>query len=163
MFRDVLMTVDFDRTLTGPDSKIPARNLEAIEYFIANGGTFTVNTGRTPATFWRHMDVVPHNAPLLMFNGSAACWQGQLHDCKPIDLDVAVKEFRKPFISEKIMVEEYVNGYITAEERKKHFEKVDIHFVYDDVDKAAYKHFKKFYPAAKLMRAAFRMKNGAPE
>ena len=82
---------------------------------------------------------------------------------KPIDLDVAVKEFRKPFISEKIMVEEYVNGYITAEERKKHFEKVDIHFVYDDVDTAAYKHFKKFYPAAKLMRAAFRMKNGAPE
>ena len=82
---------------------------------------------------------------------------------KPIDLDVAVKEFRKPFISEKIMVEEYVNGYITAEERKKHFEKVDIHFVYDDVDTAAYKHFKKFYPAAKLMRAAFRLKNGGAE
>ena len=82
---------------------------------------------------------------------------------KPIDLDVAVKEFRKPFISEKIMVEEYVNGYITAEERKAHFEKVDIHFVYDDVDTAAYKHFKKFYPAAKLMRAAFRLKNGGAE
>ena len=82
---------------------------------------------------------------------------------KPIDLDVAVKEFRKPFISEKIMVEEYVNGYITAEERKAHFEKCDIHFVYDDVDKAAYRHFKKFYPAAKLMRTAFRLKNGSAE
>lgn len=88
MFRDILLTVDFDRTLTGPDSKIPARNLEAIEYFIANGGTFTVNTGRTPATFWRHMEVVPHNAPLLMFNGSAAYWEGKLHDCRQIDLDV---------------------------------------------------------------------------
>ena len=82
---------------------------------------------------------------------------------KPIDMNCAVKEYGKPFISEKIMVEEYVNGYITAEERKKHFKNVDIHFVYDDVDKAAYRHFKKFYPAAALMRAAFRMKNGKAE
>ena len=82
---------------------------------------------------------------------------------KPIDLDVAVKEFRKPFISEKIMIEEYVNGYLTAEERKKHFKNVDIHFVYDDVDKAAYRHFRMFYLAAKVMRTAFRMKNGTPE
>ena len=45
MFSDVLLTVDFDRTLTGPDSVVPQRNVEAIEYFIANGGAFTVNTG----------------------------------------------------------------------------------------------------------------------
>ena len=30
MFSDVLLTVDFDRTLTAPDSTIPQRNLEAI-------------------------------------------------------------------------------------------------------------------------------------
>ena len=47
MFSDILLTVDFDRTLTGPDSTIPARNLEAIRYFTENGGTFTVNTGRS--------------------------------------------------------------------------------------------------------------------
>ena len=47
MFSDVLLTVDYDRTLTAPDSTIPERNLEAIRYFIANGGTFTVNTGRS--------------------------------------------------------------------------------------------------------------------
>ena len=38
MFSDVLLAVDFDRTLTGPTSQIPARNIEAIEYFMANGG-----------------------------------------------------------------------------------------------------------------------------
>lgn len=82
---------------------------------------------------------------------------------KPIDRNCAVKEFGKPFISEKIMIEEYVNGYITAAERKKHFENVDIHFVYDEVDTASYRHFKKFYPAAVLMRKAFQLKNGKTE
>ena len=46
-FSDVLLTVDYDRTLTAPDSTIPERNLEAIRYFMENGGAFTVNTGRS--------------------------------------------------------------------------------------------------------------------
>ena len=70
MFSDVLLTVDFDRTLTAPDSTIPERNIEAIRYFMENGGAFTVNTGRSlPMTkFFR--DKVPVNAPLLLNNGS---------------------------------------------------------------------------------------------
>ena len=47
LFSDILLTVDFDRTITAPDSTIPARNLEAIRYFMDNGGTFTMNTGRS--------------------------------------------------------------------------------------------------------------------
>lgn len=88
MYSDILLAVDFDRTLTGPDSKIPPRNLEAIEHFIANGGSFTVNTGRGPATFWKYMDSIPANAPLLLYNGSAAWDKGQLTQLHPIDLDV---------------------------------------------------------------------------
>lgn len=71
-FSDVLLTVDFDRTLTAPDSTIPERNLEAIQYFMDNGGAFTVNTGRSIPMFSQLMDVVPVNAPLLLYNGSAA-------------------------------------------------------------------------------------------
>ena len=71
-FSDVLLTVDFDRTLTAPDSSIPARNLEAIESFMANGGAFTVNTGRSIPMYSNLMDVVPVNAPVLLYNGSAA-------------------------------------------------------------------------------------------
>lgn len=37
-FSDVLLTVDYDRTLTAPDSSIPERNLEAIRYFMENDG-----------------------------------------------------------------------------------------------------------------------------
>ena len=50
IYSDVLLTVDFDRTLTAPDSSIPERNIEAINYFIDNGGVFTVNTGRSKST-----------------------------------------------------------------------------------------------------------------
>ena len=87
-YSDILLTVDFDRTLTGPDSVIPKRNLEAIEYFMAQGGSFTVNTGRSTSTFWQYLDTIPVNAPFLLYNGSAAYEKGQLSLLRPIDLDV---------------------------------------------------------------------------
>ena len=73
IYSDILLTVDFDRTLTAPDSTIPERNIEAIRYFMENGGTFTVNTGRSvPMSAKALIGVVPVNAPLLLYNGSAA-------------------------------------------------------------------------------------------
>ena len=88
LFDDILLTVDFDRTLTAPDSTIPKRNLDAIEYFTANGGAFTMNTGRSVATFWQYLDTLPVNAPFLLYNGSAAYHKGELSLLHPIDLDV---------------------------------------------------------------------------
>ena len=72
IFSDILLTVDYDRTLTAPDSTIPARNIEAIRYFIDNGGAFTVNTGRSLPMAMAFIDKIPVNAPLLLYNGSAA-------------------------------------------------------------------------------------------
>lgn len=117
MFKDILLAVDFDRTLTGPDSKIPARNLEAIDYFMANGGAFTINTGRTPATLHHHMDELRYNAPLLMYNGSASYWQGQLQDCRIIDLPVwpTMEKLRQLFPDMHIEFQaEHVNYLVDA-------------------------------------------------
>ena len=72
IYSDILLTVDYDRTLTAPDSSIPERNLEAIRYFMENGGAFTVNTGRSVSMTKAFRDKVPVNAPLLLYNGSAA-------------------------------------------------------------------------------------------
>ena len=72
IFSDILLTVDYDRTLTAPDSTIPERNIEAIRYFMENGGAFTVNTGRSLPMAMAFADKVPVNAPLLLYNGSAA-------------------------------------------------------------------------------------------
>ena len=90
LFSDVLLTVDYDRTLTAPDSSIPERNIEAIRYFMENGGAFTINTGRSVPMTRVFRDVVPVNAPLLLYNGSAAYDLGrkQLTFCHAIDLDL---------------------------------------------------------------------------
>ena len=72
IYSDILLTVDYDRTLTAPDSSIPERNIEAIRYFMDNGGAFTVNTGRSLPMAMAFADKVPVNAPLLLYNGSAA-------------------------------------------------------------------------------------------
>ena len=90
IYSDVLLTVDYDRTLTAPDSTIPARNIEAIEYFMANGGIFTVNTGRSVPMSRSIWDKVPVNAPWLLYNGSAACDRETkaLSALRPIDLDL---------------------------------------------------------------------------
>ena len=88
LYSDILLTVDFDRTLTAPDSTIPRRNLEAIAYFMANGGAFTVNTGRSVPMYRPQKDRVPVNVPLLLYNGSAALTSdGKLINCSIIPCD----------------------------------------------------------------------------
>ena len=90
IFSDVLLTVDFDRTITGPDSKIPQRNLEAVDFFMKNGGTFTINTGRSVPMTKVFRDRVPVNAPLLLYNGSAAydVSEKKLTFCHAIHIDL---------------------------------------------------------------------------
>lgn len=90
IYSDILLTVDYDRTLTAPDATIPERNLEAIRYFMDNGGIFTVNTGRSVPMTKAFRDLVPVNAPLLLYNGSAAydTKKGKLDFCRTIDLDL---------------------------------------------------------------------------
>lgn len=72
-FSDCLFVSDFDRTLTDRQSRIPAENLEAIEYFKAHGGLFTMGTGRSIPMFRPHQAKVRCNAPLILCNG-AVCY-----------------------------------------------------------------------------------------
>ena len=90
IFSDVLLTVDYDRTLTAPDSTIPERNIEAIRYFMENGGAFTINTGRSVPMTKVFRDRVPVNAPLLLYNGSAAydVAEKKLTFCRAIQMDL---------------------------------------------------------------------------
>ena len=87
-YSDVLLTVDFDRTFSARDSTVPQRNLEAVRYFMDNGGTFTINTGRSAVNFAKHIAETPVNAPFLLYNGSAAYENGQLCQCVEMDVDM---------------------------------------------------------------------------
>ena len=86
-FADFLITTDYDATLTGPDGTIPQRNLDAIRYFMEQGGAFTVNTGRSGVFARELMQVVPVNAPFLLMNGSAMVENGKTLELHTIDLD----------------------------------------------------------------------------
>ena len=70
-FDGVLLVSDFDDTLYGADLRVPPVNVEAIEYFTGQGGTFTVATGRAHPTFAPHARIVNINAPVILSNGSA--------------------------------------------------------------------------------------------
>ena len=116
MFSDVLLTVDYDRTLTDTNAVVPQRNLEAIRYFMENGGTFTINSGRSVPLTRCFRDIVPVNAPLLLFNGSA--WYDlageTLESSSPIDLDpvTTVYELQAKFPDLTVEIQGLDNHYI---------------------------------------------------
>ena len=89
MFSDILLTADFDRTLTDPDGRVPQRNLEAIQYFMDNGGAFTVNTGRSLPQSQDILRAVPMNAPFLACNGGLTVEGDTVVDQCAIDLPLA--------------------------------------------------------------------------
>ncbi|MBQ6431183.1 MAG: HAD hydrolase family protein [Oscillospiraceae bacterium] len=70
-FSDVFFASDFDHTLTGQDNVLRERNVEAIKYFIAEGGRFAVASGRSIPLFRKRAALVPVNAPCILYNGGA--------------------------------------------------------------------------------------------
>ena len=70
-FDGLLLASDFDDTLYGLNLRIPERNLEAIRYFIREGGYFVMATGRAHRTFAPYAPLVPMNAPAVLSNGAA--------------------------------------------------------------------------------------------
>jgi hypothetical protein len=71
---------------------------------------------------------------------------------KPIDMNCMITEPGKRFISEKIMLDEYINGYLTKEGMYERMRSVDIHFIGSPDDTKPFKHFKRYYPLAGLVR-----------
>lgn len=76
----------------------------------------------------------------------------------PLKLDVKVEETGKTFVSEKVLIEEYAKGRISRKRLNEIMKSVDIHFIKDENDTKAYKHFRKFYPIAAVMRIVEKIK-----
>ena len=70
-FNGLLLASDFDDTLYDTCHRVCDRNLRAIEYFIAEGGRFTVATGRAHRTFAPYFHLAPINAPVVLSNGAS--------------------------------------------------------------------------------------------
>lgn len=69
-FDGVLLATDFDETYYSASGTVSPANLEALAYFEAEGGIFTVSTGRAHRTFAPFLHLTPVNAPVILSNGA---------------------------------------------------------------------------------------------
>jgi len=69
-FSGVLLATDYDDTLIAHDGSFPKRNADALAYYIAEGGLFTLATGRGHAPVSRMVPNYPINAPVIETNGT---------------------------------------------------------------------------------------------
>ena len=65
-----LIVSDMDATLLDKNEKLSKENKEAIDYFISNGGLFTVASGRMAAEIELYFDYLHINAPAILHNGA---------------------------------------------------------------------------------------------
>ena len=86
MFSDILLTSDYDRTLTDPSANVPQKNIDAIRYFMDHGGSFTVNTGRSLPFSVKILQTVPMNAPFIAYNGGLVIDGQQIISQQAMDL-----------------------------------------------------------------------------
>jgi hypothetical protein len=72
-FDGVLLASDYDDTLYDKHLSISRENREAVDYFLREGGIFTVSTGRSLKNFSIQMELerLPVNAPVILANGAA--------------------------------------------------------------------------------------------
>ena len=77
-FEGVLLCTDLDGTILRDDKSISAENLQAIEYFKAEDGLFTIVTGRMPFAATEIIDTVKPNIPFGCINGGGVFdpWKG---------------------------------------------------------------------------------------
>ena len=71
LFDGVLLASDYDGTLVPSDKQVTEGVKKAVAFFIANGGRFTVSTGRTYLGFHSYSNEYI-NAPVLLANGGMA-------------------------------------------------------------------------------------------
>ena len=86
-FDGVLLASDFDDTYYSNEGVVAPANLEALAYFEAQGGRFTISTGRAHRTFAPLLHLTPVNAPVILANGA------QLYDFEKEEL---LAEFTMP-------------------------------------------------------------------
>ncbi|MCX7614775.1 MAG: Cof-type HAD-IIB family hydrolase [Clostridiales bacterium] len=107
-FRNVLLATDLDGTLLNSNREVDDENLDAIHYFVQNGGIFTASTGRSLSAARTILEGLPINAPVILYNGAV------IYDIK----------------TENVLTAKYLdNDYLkTAEEVMKKFPDVGVEF-----------------------------------
>ncbi len=70
-FDGILLCTDLDDTLLTRDKRVSEKNVNALRYFMDNGGMFTFATGRVPRGAKLVRKYIEPNAPMVCANGAA--------------------------------------------------------------------------------------------
>ncbi|OEF96682.1 Cof-type HAD-IIB family hydrolase [Desulfuribacillus alkaliarsenatis] len=70
LFENVLLVCDMDGTLLDSSDKISLENKAAMQYFVDNGGSLSIATGRKETSVAPYLHDLPINAPAILYNGS---------------------------------------------------------------------------------------------
>lgn len=68
-FDNCLFLSDMDGTFLDENARLLPRNMEAAQYFMDNGGYFSIATGRSCISAGEYIKKFPINAPALLYNG----------------------------------------------------------------------------------------------
>lgn len=69
-FEGLMLVSDLDGTLLNSKLEVSEENIKAVSYFVDNGGIFTIATGRMELGTRKYLEVLPVNAPVILYNGA---------------------------------------------------------------------------------------------
>ena len=82
-----LLCTDFDGTFALPNATLSEENLAAVKRFQAEGGLFTIASGRSPAFIRALTGPFEVNAPLIAMNGAMVCDENSYAVLKDYPID----------------------------------------------------------------------------
>lgn len=133
-FKNVLIASDYDGTLYNNEGVITAEVRDKIAYFIANGGRFTVSTGRTYQGFHAY-DKSYINAPVLLANGAVAYDYVNesiaFADSVGEEIFAALRDIHKCFPTASIEMYSFFDSYVinNCDTSTRHFTSQGINFL----------------------------------
>lgn len=139
IFEGYLLVSDMDGTLLNSEKKISKENLNAIEYFVKEGGTFTVATGRMLQSVELFIEELKLEFPTILHNGAKIYDYKNNKVISRYPIESHRKEFLKrikkdkPNLGIEIFVDEVVYIYRSCELTKR-YEKHDFNIVYNMPD-----------------------------
>jgi len=136
IFDGYILVSDMDGTLLNSEKRISKKNLDAIDYFVKEGGKFTVATGRMLQSVEKFVNQLKMELPAILHNGA------KTYDYKnnkvisqyPIEKDrkAFLRRIRvdKPSLGIEIFADEIVYIYRSCELTKR-YDKHDFNIVYE--------------------------------
>lgn len=135
-FKNVVLASDFDGTLLNSKHEVSKENLEAINYFCDNGGTFVPATGRGKLAIKDYMDILPsHVNYTIVLNGALVydflkkkvkCTYSMPEEAPDMLLDLTA---RFPHVAAEIYVEDSVYTLNCNEVAVEHFDMINLPYI----------------------------------